>query len=86
MGVVASHPITVKFTGDASLTARPMGRVLKPLLEIGAVYQADSGERLPLTLQGAIDPLPIAYRLPVASAQVKSAVLLAGLNTPAAPA
>jgi len=80
MGVVASHPITVKFTGDASLTARPMGRVLKPLLEIGAVYQADSGERLPLTLQGAVDPLPIAYRLPVASAQVKSAVLLAGLN------
>lgn len=82
MGVVASHPITVRFTGDASLSARPMGRVLTPLTEIGATYESDGGERLPLTLHGARDPLPICYALPVASAQVKSAVLLAGLNTP----
>ena len=59
-----------------------MGRVLTPLTEIGATYESSDKERLPLTLHGARDPLPICYALPVASAQVKSAVLLAGLNTP----
>jgi 3-phosphoshikimate 1-carboxyvinyltransferase len=82
MGVVASHPITVAFTGDASLSKRPMGRALTPLIEIGARVEARTPDRLPLTLHGAREPLPITYTLPVASAQVKSAVLLAGLNTP----
>jgi 3-phosphoshikimate 1-carboxyvinyltransferase len=82
MGVVASHPITVAFTGDASLSKRPMGRALTPLIEIGARVEARTPDRLPLTLVGAREPLPITYTLPVASAQVKSAVLLAGLNTP----
>jgi 3-phosphoshikimate 1-carboxyvinyltransferase len=82
MGMVASHPITVDFTGDASLSKRPMGRALTPLIEIGARVEARTPDRLPLTLVGARDPLPITYTLPVASAQVKSAVLLAGLNTP----
>lgn len=82
MGAVASHPITVRFTGDASLTKRPMGRVLDPLAQIGAEVEASDGGRLPLTLHGAHEPMPIVYRLPVASAQVKSALLLAGLNTP----
>jgi 3-phosphoshikimate 1-carboxyvinyltransferase len=82
MGVVASHPITVTFTGDASLSKRPMGRALTPLIEIGARVEARTPDRLPLTLVGAREPLPITYVLPVASAQVKSAVLLAGLNTP----
>ena len=82
MGLVASQPITVKFTGDASLTRRPMGRILTPLGQIGARFEASEGDRLPLVVHGADDPLPITYRLPVASAQVKSAILLAGLNTP----
>lgn len=82
MGVVASHPITVEFTGDASLSKRPMGRALTPLIEMGARIEAATPDRLPLTLVGARAPLPITYTLPVASAQVKSAVLLAGLNTP----
>jgi 3-phosphoshikimate 1-carboxyvinyltransferase len=78
MGVVASHPITVQFTGDASLSKRPMGRVTEPLGLMGADF---SGTILPLTERGLCPAVPIAYRLPVASAQVKSAVLLAGLNT-----
>ena len=82
MGAVASHPIEVRFTGDASLSKRPMGRVLEPLGMMGAEADAAEGGRLPLVLRGAEDPVPIRYRLPVASAQVKSAVLLAGLNTP----
>lgn len=82
MGLVASQPITVTFTGDASLTKRPMERVLTPLRQMGASCEAEAGNRLPVTIRGAVDPLPIIYRLPVASAQVKSAVLLAGLNTP----
>ena len=82
MGVVAAHPITAFFTGDASLVRRPMARVMTPLRQMGATFLARSGDRLPLGLRGASDPLPIRYRLPVASAQVKSAVLLAGLNTP----
>jgi 3-phosphoshikimate 1-carboxyvinyltransferase len=81
MGLVASHPITVAFTGDASLSKRPMGRVIEPLSRMGADVTASPGDRLPLMLRGASPAVPIAYRLPVASAQVKSAVLLAGLNT-----
>jgi 3-phosphoshikimate 1-carboxyvinyltransferase len=82
MGLVASHPITATFIGDASLSKRPMGRVIDPLSQIGADFTAAPGGRLPLTLRGIAPAVPIEYRLPVASAQVKSAVLLAGLNTP----
>lgn len=82
MGLVASHPITATFTGDASLSKRPMGRVIDPLSQMGADFTAAPGGRLPLTLRGAFPAVPIEYRLPVASAQVKSAILLAGLNTP----
>ncbi|MEN6542139.1 3-phosphoshikimate 1-carboxyvinyltransferase [Parvibaculum sp.] len=80
MGLVAGHPITATFIGDASLSRRPMGRVITPLSQMGAVFHAREGGRLPLTLTGAREALPITYRSPVASAQVKSAVLLAGLN------
>jgi 3-phosphoshikimate 1-carboxyvinyltransferase len=83
MGAVAGCPITAVFDGDASLRSRPMRRVLDPLALMGArVTQEGEGGRLPLTLQGARDPVPIAYRTPVASAQIKSAVLLAGLAAP----
>ncbi len=82
MGLVASHPIIATFTGDASLSRRPMGRVIEPLGQMGADITASPGGRLPLMLRGASPAVPIRYRLPVASAQVKSAVLLAGLNTP----
>jgi 3-phosphoshikimate 1-carboxyvinyltransferase len=82
MGLVASHPIQVSFTGDASLSKRPMGRVIDPLSEMGASFEASEGGRLPLIVRGASPAVPITYRLPVASAQVKSAILLAGLNTP----
>jgi 3-phosphoshikimate 1-carboxyvinyltransferase len=83
MGAVAGCPITAVFDGDASLRGRPMRRVLDPLELIGArVGAAEQGGRLPLTLNGARDPLPILYRTPVASAQIKSAVLLAGLAAP----
>lgn len=82
MGLVASHPIDATFTGDASLSKRPMGRVIEPLSQMGAAFEASEGGRLPLTVRGACPAVPIEYRLPVASAQVKSAVLLAGLNTP----
>jgi 3-phosphoshikimate 1-carboxyvinyltransferase len=78
MGLVASHPITARFVGDASLSKRPMGRVTEPLSRMGAEFD---GESLPLTERGLCPAIPIEYRLPVASAQVKSAVLLAGLNT-----
>ncbi|MEO6152140.1 MAG: 3-phosphoshikimate 1-carboxyvinyltransferase [Croceibacterium sp.] len=78
MGLVASHPITAQFVGDASLSKRPMGRVTEPLSLMGAQF---SGVTLPLTERGLGPAVPITYRLPVASAQVKSAVLLAGLNT-----
>lgn len=80
MGVVASHPITCQFTGDESLCARPMGRIATPLEAMGAQIIAREGCRMPLTVIGSADPLPITYRLPMPSAQVKSAVLLAGLN------
>jgi len=82
MGLVASHPITVNFTGDASLSKRPMNRVIEPLSQMGAEFTASPGGRLPLMLRGICPAVPIDYRLPVASAQVKSAILLAGLNTP----
>ncbi|WP_375286765.1 3-phosphoshikimate 1-carboxyvinyltransferase [Sphingomonas sp.] len=82
MGLVASHPITATFTGDASLSGRPMGRVIEPLSRMGADITASPGGRLPLMLRGLCPAVPIEYTLPVASAQVKSAVLLAGLNTP----
>ena len=82
MGLVAGHPVTGFFTGDASLRRRPMARVAEPLRRIGARIIARDGGRLPLAVIGAPSPLPITYRLPVPSAQVKSAVLLAGLNTP----
>lgn len=82
MGLVASHPITATFTGDASLSGRPMGRVIEPLSQMGADITASPGGRLPLMLRGLCPAVPIEYRLPMASAQVKSAVLLAGLNTP----
>lgn len=82
MGLVASHAIETRFFGDASLSKRPMGRVIEPLSRMGAAFEASEGGRLPLTVRGANPAVPIEYRLPVASAQVKSAVLLAGLNTP----
>ena len=82
MGVLAGHPVSAVMTGDASLRRRPMGRVIEPLSRIGAQIAARSGGRLPLTVTGTADPMPIDYVLPVASAQVKSAVLLAGLNAP----
>ena len=87
MGLVASHPLTVTFTGDASLSRRPMARVIDPLSLIGAQITAtpgpdNKGGRLPLTLTGLCPAVPLEYTLPVASAQVKSALLLAGLNTP----
>jgi len=83
LGAVAGAPITASFDGDASLRSRPMRRVLDPLERMGArVVSATDGGRLPLTLQGAIDPIPIVYEPPVASAQLKSAVLLAGLAAP----
>lgn len=80
MGLLATHPLTATFTGDTSLSRRPMGRVIEPLSRMGAAFHAAPGGRLPLTMEGAALPLPIRYRLPVASAQVKSALLLAGLN------
>ncbi len=82
MGLVASHPITATFTGDASLSGRPMGRVIEPLSQMGADITASLGGTLPLMVRGLCPAVPITYTLPVASAQVKSAVLLAGLNTP----
>ncbi len=81
-GVLASHDLFAVMTGDASLRRRPMRRVTDPLQACGARFQARDGGRLPLAIQGARDALPIEYRLPVASAQVKSALLLAGLNAP----
>ena len=82
MGLVATHAITASFIGDASLSKRPMGRVIDPLSLMGASFDSSPGGTLPLMVRGASTPVPIDYRLPVASAQVKSAVLLAGLNTP----
>ena len=80
LGMLATHPITAFVTGDASLRRRPMGRIVEPLSRVGARFVAREGTRLPLAISGAANPVPISYRLPVPSAQVKSAVLLAGLN------
>ncbi len=82
MGAMATSPITATFTGDASLNGRPMGRVTDPLALFGARAFGRVGGRLPMTIIGAADPVPVRYTVPVPSAQVKSAVLLAGLNAP----
>lgn len=82
MGVIAGHDITVELTGDASLSRRPMSRVLKPLRQMGLEVTPEGKETLPLTIRGSSRLVPIEYALPVASAQVKSAILLAGLNAP----
>ena len=82
MGAMATTPITVTFTGDASLNSRPMGRVTDPLALFGTQTVGREGGRLPMTLVGAANPVPAHYTVPVPSAQVKSAVLLAGLNAP----
>jgi 3-phosphoshikimate 1-carboxyvinyltransferase len=79
-GILSSHDLFAVMTGDASLRRRPMRRVTVPLAQCGAQFTGRAGGRLPLAIQGAVDALPIHYRVPVASAQVKSAVLLAGLN------
>ncbi len=84
MGLVATHPFTTFFTGDASLRKRPMRRVAEPLALFGARFLTREGGRLPAAVIGTASPTPVTYELPVASAQVKSAVLLAGLNTPGA--
>jgi 3-phosphoshikimate 1-carboxyvinyltransferase len=82
MGAMATSPITATFTGDASLRSRPMGRITTPLSLFGARAYGRAGGRLPLTIVGAAEPIPVRYTSPVPSAQVKSAVLLAGLNAP----
>jgi 3-phosphoshikimate 1-carboxyvinyltransferase len=82
MGAMATTPIAATFTGDASLRKRPMGRVTDPLALFGARAFGRAGGRLPMTVLGAAEPVPVRYALPVPSAQVKSAVLLAGLNAP----
>ena len=83
MGAMATTPIVATFSGDASLSRRPMGRITDPLRQFGAEVTAREGGLLPVTIRGAADPVPVRYRTPVASAQIKSAVLLAGLNAPA---
>jgi 3-phosphoshikimate 1-carboxyvinyltransferase len=82
LGLLATHPITCFLTGDASLRSRPMRRVTEPLSRFRARFATREGGLMPLAVSGAVDPIPIEYTLPVPSAQVKSAVLLAGLNTP----
>jgi len=82
LGLMATTPLIAKCIGDASLSRRPMGRVTKPLEQMGVRFETAEGGRLPLTIYGAKHAVPITYTLPVASAQVKSAVLLAGLNAP----
>jgi 3-phosphoshikimate 1-carboxyvinyltransferase len=81
-GIVTGHPIEAVFTGDASLCRRPMGRVLNPLKQMGLTVVEERRDTLPLTLRGSAAVIPIRYRMPVPSAQVKSAILLAGLNSP----
>lgn len=82
MGLVSTHPIKSVFVGDASLSKRPMGRVIDPLTEFGTEFKLTSSEFFPIVVNGAKLPIPISYETSVPSAQVKSAVLLAGLNTP----
>ncbi|MFB3102664.1 MAG: 3-phosphoshikimate 1-carboxyvinyltransferase [Alphaproteobacteria bacterium] len=81
-GLLAGHGFSAVLTGDASLRSRPMGRVIAPLTAMGATFQAEGGDRMPLTITGNDNLRPTAYTLPVASAQVKSAILLAGLHAP----
>jgi 3-phosphoshikimate 1-carboxyvinyltransferase len=80
MGIIAGHDMSVRLTGDASLSRRPMGRILKPLIRMGLDVAEGDKDTLPLTIRGTTDLVPIEYTLPVASAQIKSAVLLAGLH------
>ncbi len=80
MGLLSTYPYQVQFTGDESLRKRPMQRVIAPLEQIGATFWAREGGRLPLAMKGTATPMPITYTLPVASAQVKSAILLAGVH------
>lgn len=82
LGILAGQPISAFLTGDASLRRRPMHRVIEPLSAMGARFMTREGNRLPLGVRGAESPLPLTYRLPVPSAQVKSAILLAGLTAP----
>ncbi len=82
MGAMATTPITATFTGDASLSRRPMRRITDPLALFGAEITTREGGLLPVTIKGTEDPLPVRYQTPVASAQIKSAVLLAGVNAP----
>ncbi len=79
-GLVAGHPITASFKGDASLSKRPMGRIIAPLETMGATFESTDGGKLPMTVKGATNVTAIHYKLPVASAQVKSAIMLAGLR------
>lgn len=81
MGLAGGHPVTVTFTGDASLNRRPMARIVEPLSRMGVQFAGREGHRLPMTITGADPVMPIEYQLPVASAQTKSAILLAGLNS-----
>ena len=80
MGLVSTCPIKVTFTGDDSLRKRPMDRVIKPLSEFGAIFSSNHDSKLPINVIGSNDPIPINYNLQIPSAQVKSAILLAGLN------
>jgi len=80
LGVIAGHDMSVRMTGDASLSRRPMGRVLKPLMRMGLEVLDKGRETLPLGIRGSADLIPIEYQLPVASAQIKSAILIAGLH------
>lgn len=82
MGILAGHPFTAVLTGDASLRSRPMNRVMVPLMRVGATFAPREGGRMPIAITGTAEPQPIEYTLPVPSAQVKSAVLLAGLAAP----
>lgn len=81
-GLLATHGFTSVMSGDASLRTRPMARVVTPLTGFGARFETRSNNRLPMAIIGTADPVPVSYRVPVPSAQVKSAILLAGLNTP----
>ena len=81
MGLMATSPLTARCVGDASLSHRPMGRVTNPLAQFGTVFETAEGGRLPIIIKGAVNPRAVTYTLPMASAQVKSAVLLAGINT-----
>ena len=82
MGLSASHPITTLFVGDASLSMRPMDRVLKSLVNFGSSYSLRKENYLPAILKGSDNPIPFSFELEEPSAQIKSAVLLGALNTP----